>query len=157
MNSPDLLDFEQFKPIAAAILTIAVCLVIHAFVLFGVLRWQVRFRRRFPAARGVWLVVPSILLATVMLVASSFLQIVIWAAVLWRFGNFDTVNDALYFSGTTYTTLGTGKHVLVSPNRVLEPVEATNGMLAAGLNTALLFSILSSMAKKHTDYDDFFR
>ena len=33
----------------------------------------------------------------------------------------------------------------------------SNGMLAAGLNTALLFSILSSMAKKHTDYDDFFR
>jgi hypothetical protein len=92
-----------------------------------------------------------------MLVASSFLQIVIWATVLWRFGNFETVNDALYFSGTTYTTLGTGKHVLVSPNRVLEPVEAINGTLAAGLNTALLFSILSSMAKKHADYDDFFR
>jgi hypothetical protein len=47
--------------------------------------------------------------------------------------------------------------VLVSPNRVLEPVEATNGMLAGGLNTALMFSILSSMAKKHADYDDFFR
>ena len=57
----------------------------------------------------------------------------------------------------TCTTLGTGKHVLVSPNRVLEPVEATNGMLAGGLNTALMFSILSSMAKKHADYDDFFR
>lgn len=141
MPDPDVLDLERFKPILAAILTIAVCLVIHAFVLFGVLRWQLRFRRRFPAARGVWLVVPSILLATVMLVASSFLQIVIWAAVLWRFRNFETVNDALYFSGTTCTTLGTGKHVLVLPNRILEPVEA----------------ILSSMAKKHTDYDDFFR
>ena len=47
--------------------------------------------------------------------------------------------------------------MLVPPNRVLEPVEATNGMLAAGLNTALLFAILSSMARKHADYDDFFR
>ncbi|MFM8435854.1 MAG: hypothetical protein ACKOBP_11040, partial [Planctomycetia bacterium] len=68
---------------AAAVLTIVVCLVIHAFVLFGVLRWQVLFRRRFPQARGAWLVVPSILMATVMLVASSFVQIGIWAAVLW--------------------------------------------------------------------------
>jgi hypothetical protein len=92
-----------------------------------------------------------------MLVASSFVQIGIWAAVLWRFANFETINDALYFSGTTYTTLGTGKHVLVAPHRILEPVEATNGMLAAGLNTALLFAILSSMAKKQADYDDFFR
>lgn len=99
------------RAVAAAILTIAVCLVIHAFVLFGVLRWQSRFRRLFPEARGAWLVVPSILLATVMLVAS---------------------------------------------HRILEPVEATNGMLAAGLNTALLFAILSNMAKKDADYDDFF-
>lgn len=149
-------DLDRFYPLTAALGTIAVCLVIHAFVLFGVLRSQIAFRRRFPAARRAWLMVPSILLATVMLLASSFLQIGILAAVLWRFGNFETVDDALYFSGTTYTTLGTGKHVLVPPNRILEPVEATNGMLAAGLNTAILFSILSSMAKKHADYDAFF-
>jgi hypothetical protein len=46
--------------------------------------------------------------------------------------------------------------VLVAPHRILEPVEATNGILAAGLNTALLFAILSSMAKKSASYDDFF-
>jgi len=46
--------------------------------------------------------------------------------------------------------------MLVAPHRILEPVEATNGMLAAGLNTALLFAILSSIAKKDADYDDFF-
>ena len=92
-------DIVRFSSVAAALLTIAVCLVIHAFVLFGVLRWQFWFRRRFPAARGAWLVVP---------------------------------------------------------HRILEPVEATNGILAAGLNTALLFAILSSMAKKSASYDDFF-
>jgi uncharacterized iron-regulated membrane protein len=93
-------DIARFSSVAAALLTIAVCLVIHAFVLFGVLRWQLWFRRRFPAARGAW---------------------------------------------------------LVAPHRILEPVEATNGMLAAGRNTTLLFAILSSMAKKQADYDDFFR
>lgn len=149
-------DLVRFSSVAAAVATIVVCLVIHTFVLFGVLRWQVRFRRCFPAARGAWLVVPSILLATVMLMASNFVQIGIWSAVLWQFGNFESVNDALYFSGTTYTTLGTGKHVLVAPHRILETVEASNGMLAAGLNTAVLFAILSSMAKKHAAYDDFF-
>ena len=150
-------EFARFNSVAAALLTIVVCLVIHTFVIFGVLRWELGFRRRFPSARGAWLVVPSILLATVMLVASSFVQIGIWSAVLWHFGSFDTINDALYFSGTTFTTLGTGKHVLVPPHRILEPVEATNGMLAAGLNTAVLFAMLSNMAKKHADYEDFFR
>jgi hypothetical protein len=45
-------DIVRFSSVAAALLTIAVCLVIHAFVLFGVLRWQLWFRRRFPAARA---------------------------------------------------------------------------------------------------------
>jgi hypothetical protein len=45
--------------------------------------------------------------------------------------------------------------LLVPPIPVLEPVEATNGMLAARLNTAILFSILSNIARRHADYEDF--
>lgn len=147
----------DFKVTVAALLTIAFCLVLHAFMLFGVLRLQAALRRWWPTATGGRLVVTSVLLATVPLVVSTFLQIAIWAGVLWCFGNFATINDALYFSGTTYTTLGTAQHALIPPNRLLEPVEATNGMLAAGLNTAFLFAVLSSVAKKHAAYDDFFR
>ena len=94
------------------------------------------------------------LMATVLLVVSTFLQIGIWAVVLWQFGRFEQVHDVVYFSGTTYTTLGTGKHVLVAPYCVLEPMEATNGILVAGLNTAILFAILSSVARRHAGYDD---
>jgi hypothetical protein len=36
-------------------------------------------------------------------------------------------------------------------------MEATNGMLAAGLNTAILFAILSNVARRRSDYDEFFR
>jgi len=89
--------------------------------------------------------------------ASTFLQIGIWAIMLWRVGSFERVADVVYFSGTTYTTLGTGKHVLVPPYCVLEPMEATNGMLAAGLNTAILFAILSNVARRRSDDDEFFR
>jgi len=61
----------------------------------------------------------------------------------------------IYFSGKTYTTLGTGKHVLVAPYCVLEPMEATNGILVAGLNTAILFAILSRVARNRSGYDEF--
>ena len=64
------------------------------------------------------------------------------------------MQDAVYFSGTTFTTLGTGKHVLVTPYCVLEPMEATNGILVAGLNTAILFAIMSSIARRHAGYED---
>lgn len=150
------MNFHGIEVFTAGILTLGLCLVLHAFVMFLILGSQLWFRRRWPRAHGISLIMPSILLATLLIVVSSCLQILIWSGVLWCFGDFPSVNDAMYFSGTTYTTLGTGKHVLVPPYRVLEPLEATNGMLAAGLNTAILFSILSSMARKRTDYEEFF-
>jgi hypothetical protein len=45
--------------------------------------------------------------------------------------------------------------LLVPPNRGLAPMEATNGMLAARLNTAILFAILSNMVRHHADDEDF--
>lgn len=72
-------------------------------------------------------------------------------------GRFERVADVTSFSGTTFPTLGTGKHVLPPPSCVLEPMEATTGILAAGLNSAILFAIIASVARRHADYDDFLR
>ena len=44
--------------------------------------------------------------------------------------------------------------LLVPPIRGLEPMEATNGMLAARLNTAILFAVLSNMVRHHADDED---
>lgn len=150
-------DYHLHYVFTIGLLTISVCLTLHCFFMFMALRSQVGFRCRFPDASGAGLVVPSMLLAVTLLVVSTFLQIGIWAGVLWRVGAFERIADVVYFSGTTYTTLGTGKHVLVPPYCVLEPMEATNGILAAGLNTAILFSILSNLARRRSDYEDFFR
>ena len=70
--------------------------------------------------------------------------------------SFERIADVVYLSGTTYTTLGTGKHLLMPPYCVLEPMEATNGILAAGLNAAILFAIVSNVARRSSDYDEFF-
>ena len=152
-----MIDYHIHIVLAAGVLTISACLALHSFFMFIVLESQVAFRRRFPRAAGAVLFMPSMLLAAVLLVASSFLQIGLWSIVLWYFGRFEQVQDVIYFSGTTYTTLGTGKHVLVSPYCVLEPMEATNGILVAGLNTAILFAILSSFARRHSGYNEFIR
>ena len=151
------MNLKEPEVLAAGMLTMALCLVVHAVFMFLVLGSQLAFRARFPRATGFALVVPTILLATVLMVVSSMLQILVWFGVLHMFGSFPSAQDALYFSGTTYTTLGTGKHVLVAPYRVLEPLEAMNGTLAAGLNTAVLFAILANLARKHSSLGEFFR
>jgi len=137
------------------ILTMCISLIIHSFFLSLTLQTQIKFMKSYPNAIGFSLIMPSILLSTFLFVVSSVIQILIWAFLLMFFGSFDNINDALYFSSTTYTTLGTGTHVLVPPFRLLEPMEAATGMLVAGLNTAVLFSILRKVAKKHSRFDDF--
>lgn len=145
-----------WEVILAGIVTLSVCLSIHAVFMFAVLRSQVHFRKRFPRVTGIGLIVPSILLATVLIVASSMLQIIIWAGICWTSGHFDSFRDAAYFAGTTYTTLGSGTQPLGPPYRVFEPLAAMNGMLAAGLNTAILFAILSNLGRKRPGLDEFF-
>jgi hypothetical protein len=151
------LELDTLKAALTALTTVGVCMTIHVVFMFFVLRSQVAFRGLFPGARGLSLIAPTILIATGLMTFSSHLQVLIWAAVMWTFGNFEKLTDALYFSATTYTTLGSGKHTLEPPFRLLEPTEAANGMLAAGLNTAVLFALLSSMARKHSGFDEFFR
>lgn len=150
------LHFDFLTAATTALATIAVSMTIHVVFMFLILRLQVGFRRRFPHARGLSLIVPTIMMAVGLMTVSGHLQVLLWAGVLWRFGNFESVTDALYFSATTYTTLGSGKHVLVPPYRMFEPTEAANGMLAAGLNTAVLFAMLASMARKQSGMEDFF-
>ena len=146
----------MWEVIAAGIVTMSPCLSIHALFMFAVLRSQVHFRKRFPRVTGIGLIVPSILLATVLIVVSSILQIAIWAVLCWATGHFDSFRDAAYFAGTTYTTLGSAGQPLGPPFRVFEPLAAMNGMLAAGLNTAILFAILSNLGRKRSGLEEFF-
>lgn len=147
---------NDFLAIAVGVGVFAACLVIHACFMFRVLHGQVAYRTRHPEARGVRLVVPSILLAILPIVVSCFLQIILWSVVLWMFGDFTSVRDAMFFSGTTFTTLGSTQHVIGPPYRIFEPMEAMNGILAAGLNTAILFAIMANVGRRQRDLGDFF-
>lgn len=154
---PNDFDTQTAVVISIGILLVGLSLTIHAFFMFLILRAQVSLKRGLLArASGMTLLVPSILVATVFIAVASFIEVIIWACVLRHFGSFATFLDALYFSGTTFTTLGTAKHVLVPPYRAFEPMEAAAGMLASGLNTAVLFAILASMGRKQSGFDEFF-
>lgn len=68
----------------------------------------------------------------------------LWAHLyLWIDGtDITTLEQALYFSTTTYTTLGYGDVILHPDWRLLGSTEAFNGMLLLGLSTAALFEVL---------------
>ncbi len=65
-----------------------------------------------------------------------------WGGFFRLLGQFASIGEAIYFSGTSLTALGYGDLVLRPPWQRLGPVMATNGILMYGCSTAFLFLII---------------
>jgi hypothetical protein len=82
--------------------------------------------------------------ATVLL-SLQICEVVLWAVtylLLPSLKEVDTLEQAVYFSTVTFTTLGYGDIVLTSNWRLLCAIEAMAGLLIFGWSTALFFAVL---------------
>ena len=66
----------------------------------------------------------------------------LWAMAFFGLGVFATLEECVYFSLTTFATLGLGDVILPFEWRLLAGMEAANGLLNFGLLTALLVEAL---------------
>ena len=76
------------------------------------------------------------------------LQIVSWAwAYAWIVApdTFASMQEAIYFSFVTFTTLGYGDITLTGERQVVSGIQALNGILLVGWSTAVLVAILQRM------------
>ncbi len=82
----------------------------------------------------------SVLLISIgFVLAAHTAQIWIWsAALLVKTTSISDWNTAVYFSVSTYTTLGYGDVVLDQEHRIFAAFAAMTGMLAFGISTAFL-------------------
>jgi hypothetical protein len=74
----------------------------------------------------------------------------IWALVYFMLGT-PAIQDfeaALYFSTTTFTTLGIGDIFIDKDWRLLTSFEAANGMILFGWSTAFIFEVVSTLYKE---------
>lgn len=75
-------------------------------------------------------------------------EIWLYALVYWRMGLLPTLEQALYFSTSAYSTLGETGAILPQAWRVVGVLEAINGMLLIGWTTAFLFQILEHLMRE---------
>lgn len=66
------------------------------------------------------------------------IEVWVWALLYILLGALDRLNDAVYFSAATFSTLGYGDVTLPMPWRVLGSLEGINGFLLIGWSTAYL-------------------
>jgi hypothetical protein len=77
------------------------------------------------------------------LILIHWVEISLWGLFYFWRGFLPDAESAFYFSGTTYTTVGYGDHVLTKPLRMLAPLEALTGILMCGLSTGLFFAVIN--------------
>jgi voltage-gated potassium channel len=127
-----------------ALALLAACVIVQALGTLVMIHWLARARRVFesPHARRR---TGFLLCLFMFIVLLHLIQIALWAVVFWRAGELPTLETAVYFSITTYTTVGFGDVVLGPGWRVLAGIEGLTGLILVGWSTAFVFAVVNRM------------
>jgi Ion channel len=106
----------------------------------------VRWRRRLSSA-GFWVDLSIVALAIGVALIAHLVDIGLWAVLFVLCGQFSGFGSAYYYSAADYTTLGYGDVLVTSAWRMLEPLEAANGMLMFGVSTAIVFAVIQGIVQ----------
>lgn len=131
---------------------VAGTVVIHLVGLEVLMRLTDLYLRRFLSA---WVNVDRLLVPLGIVLGLFVLhgaEIWLYAAFYFTTGILPSVEQALYFSTSAYSTLGEAGAFLSKQWRVLGALEGINGMLLMGWSTAFLFQVLSHLMESEEDH-----
>jgi len=128
-----------------ATLIVGATVVVHLAGLALLLAVLRRYRRSDHRALVVLLNGGAILVAAFGLFGLHSVEIWLWAGIYEAMGAFADFEHALYFSTSTYVTIGYGDVVLPPGMRILGAIEGASGIILIGWSTAFFFSIVDRM------------
>ena len=138
--------------VSAAMITLTV--VIHMVGLLGLMAFlQARSPRLRPFHSRLGQA-GFIILTVLGLVAIHGLEMWLYAALYMVLGVFNDMEEALYFSISTFTTVGFGELVIEGRWRILGALESFNGFLLIGWSTAFMVSVISRIRTMEMDWLD---
>jgi hypothetical protein len=131
--------------LALATLMVGLTVIIHFVGLLG-LMWVLRTRgHRFRAHESAIGQGAAIVFVVLGLVAILTIEIWLYGVVYLSLGALPDFESALYFSTTSFTTIGYGDVVLDKSWRLFGAVEGANGLLLFGWSTAFLIAVTARM------------
>ncbi|WP_298466009.1 ion channel [uncultured Erythrobacter sp.] len=81
------------------------------------------------------------------LLAALSIAVWVWAGAFLSLGVFNTLEESLYFSVVSFTTLGFGDVVIGKDWRLLSGVIAANGLILFSLITAFLIEFIARLER----------
>lgn len=135
----------MFWELTIAFSVVAVCLVLHVASILLMGDWLLDQRdKRKETLRGTGYIV--LLIGTFSaLIVLHMIETAIWGTFYYVRGLFPDFETSLYFSITSYTTIGFGDVVLPRAWRMLGGIEGISGVLLCGLSTAFVFAIVNGL------------
>ncbi len=126
---------------------IGLTVILHAIVCDLVLRFLNRHSKLFFRSFGQFWAILTLSVCVFAIGSAIMADIWMWTLLLYylepeALGDIET---ALYFTTSTFTTVGYGDIVLTDEWRILSGTTSINGMLLFGWSTAFIFEIMAKL------------
>jgi hypothetical protein len=138
--------------LALATIMVGLTVTIHFFGLLAMMWMLNRHGHRLRAHQNLSGMGASILFMVLGLMAIHTIEIWLYASAYLAVGALSDLETALYFSTTSFTTLGYGDIVLDRRWRLLGAIEGANGLLLFGWSTASLFGVIGRLRALEHDW-----
>jgi hypothetical protein len=142
----------MIENLALAIAMVSATVTIHFGGLILLLRILRRRGHRFHAHESVFGEVALLLFVILGIFAIHTVEIWLYAVVYQGIGAIADFETALYFSTSSFTTLGYGDVTLAREWRVFGSIEAANGLVLFGWSTAFLLSVTTRLRTLEHDW-----
>ncbi|AHD00743.1 potassium channel family protein [Leisingera methylohalidivorans] len=126
-------------------INLSVCMILEISVLVFCSAVLNRLSAGFAKPFKPWQVGLMLVVAIFIILGGHTAQIWIWSAAFVLVGALGDWNTSVYFSLTTYTTLGYGDVVLGPALRIFAAFGAVTGLFAFGISTAFLVSAMGRL------------
>jgi len=135
----------MLRQIIVAFILVSINVSIHATGMVALFQWVIRrhpgIEKKFGSSDEIWLFIRIF----AVIISLHLAQMCTWAGFYTLGGGLADFETALYFSITSYTTIGYGDIVLTPRWRLLGGIEGVTGVLMFGWSTGAIFAVATRL------------
>ena len=133
--------------VVAELLLITLTLWLQSAGVSALIAWVRRALREEMHTMGAFRLAALVVRLATAVVVLHGSEILLWAG-FYRWRCLPSWDSAMYFSASSYSTLGCSDVSLPSSWRALAPLESVIGMLMCGISVSLLFAIVTRLINR---------